>query len=380
MIKLIKLIIRLGIVALLAVALIVMINLEKNPEICEAVTRGYARFRGMIMSKISSVVPFSLTELCFVTLGVGVLILLILTIRLLVKKRIFGAFYRLVEIVAIVLLSFDVYHISCEFAYRRDPIPLPYYENKVQREEYVNIFNYYADDLNYCISQLEFEETGEAKTSMSLDDIAKEVKEAYKIIDGNNYFSPYCGSVKPMLSSFAYVEFQITGVTYSPLMEANIVTTNTKTNIPFTVAHEIAHTKGVMREDEANQLAFYVCLNSNHPFLRYSAYIDYFNQIETLATDNHMKDEELEQCHREYRSAYSKSLSYEYKFWKKHNLMKNIGDFFNNLYIKSSGVKEGTTSYSGGTNYETDKEAKEITKASNYQKLFFEKYYRASSI
>ena len=101
--------------------------------------------------------------------------------------------------------------------------------------------------LNDCINQLEFDENGDIKTSMSLNDIAKEVKEAYQIIAGNNYYASHFGSVKPMVSSFIYREFHITGVTYSPLGEANINTLNLQADIPFTVAHELAHTKGVMR-------------------------------------------------------------------------------------------------------------------------------------
>ena len=65
------------------------------------------------------------------------------------------------------------------------------------------------------------------------------------------------------------------------------------------------------------------------------------------------------------------------KYWKEHDLLQHIGDFINNLYIKSSGVEEGTSSYSGGTTYVYDPTEHKITKFSTVQKLFLEKYYRA---
>ena len=253
-------------------------------------------------------------------------------------------------------------------------MPLPYYEEKVLNSEHVDIYNYYADDVNLCISQLEFEETGEVKTSMSLKDVAEEVKKAYAIIDGNDYFASHFGGVKPMLSSFVYREFQITGVTYSPLTEANINILNTKTGIPLTVAHELAHTKGVMREDDANKLAFYVCINSEHPYLRYSAYSAYFSQISVIISDDYIEEEEKENIHK-ISATFSKTRRYEYDYWQEHDLLGKIGDFINDLYIKSNGVEEGTASYSGGTEYIEDHEKQELT-PSNYQKLFFEKYYR----
>ena len=144
-------------------------------------------------------------------------------------------------------------------------------------------------------------------------------------------------------------------------------------NIPLTIAHEIAHTKGIMREDDANQLAFYVCLNSDNPYLRYAAYCAHFGQLEIMAS--YLKDDEKPSLVK-VNAQFNKTRNYIYEYWKKHNLLGKVGDFFNNLYIKSSGVKEGTDSYSIGTdNYEYDNTVSELT-PSTYQSLFFEKYYR----
>ena len=371
--KHLKTIIRGAIIILLIILLVVLAILKTNPGVCEAMTRGFSRFTGSIMSKISGVIPFSLTEVSFILMGLGILALLIIGIVELKRKKWWASLHRLLEIVGIVLLSINFYHLSCEFAYNRDEMPLPYYENKVERTEHVSIYNYFAEDVNYCISMLEFKESGEVKTDMSLSAIAKEVRKAYSIID-DDYFASHFGSVKPMISSFLYREFQITGVTYSPLAEANIDILNTNTNIPLTVAHELAHTKGVMREDDANKLAFYVCLNSEHPYLRYSAYAAYFYQIEAMTSSYYLTEEEKAGLITIDPTLY-KTRSYEYQFWQKHDLLGDIGDFFNDLYIKSSGVKEGTTSYSGGTTYEHDPTTSQLI-PSLYQKLFFEKYYR----
>ena len=75
---------------------------------------------------------------------------------------------------------------------------------------------------------------------------------------------------------------------------------------------------------------------------------------------------------------YAKTVNYVNEFWKKHDLLGNVGEWFNNLYIKSSGVKEGTSSYHGGTDYEFDPATNKFY-PSMYQKLFIEKYYRLNS-
>ena len=368
-------IIRGAVLAFLVILLIVLSILKNNPEICEAMTRGFSRWYGNFVSKLTSWVPFSLTELSFITLVAGIVALTFFAIIGLKRKQFFGSINRAIEIASIILLSLNIYNLSCEFAYKRKAMPLPYYEGEILRTEHIPIYNYYADDVNLCISELEFEETGEVKTDMSLKDIADEVKKAYAIIDDNDYFASHFGGVKPMVSSFAYREFQITGVTYSPLAEANINILNTKTAIPISVAHELAHTKGVMREDDANKLAFYVCINSEHPYLRYSAYVSYFSQLYAMVTDYYLTEDEMTLLH-PINAMFSKTRRYEYDFWQEHDLLGDIGEFINDLYIKSSGVETGTASYSEGTEYKEDPETHQLI-PSLYQKLLFEKYYRS---
>lgn len=362
-------------ITLVLAIFIVLIILKKNPDIAEAMTRGPARWYGFVVSKITGLMPFiSFTELLFVFLFFLAVLLLVLFIINLVKCKIFTAICKILDIALVALSVVTLYHFSCEAAYNRKEMPLPYYQGDVERTEYVDIYNYFADDINLCVSELEFTEAGDVKTKMSLNDIAKEVKKAYEIVT-DSYFASHNGAVKPMLSSFIYREFQITGVTFSPLAEANIDTLIPTGDLPFTVAHELAHTKGVMREDDANILAFYVCLNSDNTYLRFSAYNRYFSSVRPMGSGTYLTEEERSHL-TTINSAFSKYVSYEYKFWEEHDLLQHIGDFINNLYIKSSGVSEGTSSYSGGTTYEYDPTAHKITKFSNVQKLFLEKYYR----
>ena len=374
--KLLPLFIKFGIVVALVVTLLILMALKNDPNIAEAMTQGPVRVYAIAASSISEVVTFiSFTELLFVFLFlIGVLLIVLFVINL-VKKQPIKAVCKLFNIAIIALAVIDVYHFSCEASYNRKEMPLPYYENDVERTEYGDIYNYFASDLSVCINDLKFDENGDVKSDMSFDALVKEVKKAYKIVK-DPYFHPHTGSVKPMLSSFAYREFQITGVTFSPFNEANINTLNTKSDLPYTIAHELAHTKGVMREDDANILAFYVCLNSDNTYLRFSAYSRYFYLISNMGSGTYLTTEERDALVKVDLSAYYKLNSYEKKYWEKHDLLKHIGDFINNIYIKSSGVQEGTSSYSSGTQIEYDPTQHRISNYNPYHKLFFEKYYR----
>ena len=371
--KLRGIIIKSAVIVILVLTIVLIAVLKKNPEAAEAMTRGFSRGYIQVTSFISGLIPFvSLTELVVIIIAIVSIVLVVLVIRDLVKIRPLKAISKFLTIPVMVLTVVAMYSLSCQMAYNRKEMPLPYYEGDVERTEYVDIYNFFADDVNLCASQLEFTDEGDVK-GYDLNETAKLVKEAYKIIN-DDYFASYFGAVKPMMSSFIYREFQITGVSFNAFGEANINVLNTKVNFPLTIAHELAHTKGVMREDDANKLAFYVCLNSESPFLRYSAYAAYFYQMKTMASGTYLTESEREGLH-PVDPTLNKTTSYVSNFWKKHNLLGDIGEWFNNLYIKSSGVKEGTSSYSGGTQSEYDPTTHKLI-PSLYQKLFFEKYYR----
>ena len=362
-------------VVCIVITLVVLTVLKNNPDIAEAMTRGPARWYGFVISKVTGLVTFiSFTELLFVGLfSIGVLLLVLFIIDL-VKLRIIKGLCKLLDIAIIALSVITLYHFTCEAAYKRKEMPLPYYEGDVERTEYIDIYNFFVEDINLCASELEFEESGDVKKNMSLDEIAKEVKKAYEILT-DDYYASHNGAVKPMLSSFIYREFQITGVTFAPLAEANIDTMIPNVDLPFTVAHELAHTKGVMREGDANILAFYVCFNSEHPYLRFSAYNRYFELMRTMGSSAYLTDEERTHLIK-IDNAYYKAGNYEYEYWQEHDLLDEFARWINNLYIKSSGDEKGTTSYEGGTEYIYDPTEHKITSFSEVQKLFLEKYYR----
>lgn len=357
----------------LTLFLVLMILLRLNENISEwwsvNISRWYISFAGKLSQRINC----SLTEVFFILTGLYIIFLLILIIKDLVKKKGLGALSKFISIPIIVLSIVTNYFFACGFAYNRKPIDLPYYQTQVENDEFVDIYNYFVSDLNYCISQLEFKENGDVKNKMTIKEISNLIQEEYKKYD-NPRLNSFSTFAKPMSSSFLYREFQITGVTFNSFGEANINMLMTNGELPFTIAHELAHTKGIMREDEANQLAFYICLNSDNCFIRYSSYVCYFYQMRRLTQDDLMTKEDQERVIK-YDVNYAKTVNYMIKYWKDHDLLSKIGDFFNDLYIKMNGVEEGTDSYNGGSDSSVEPGTKKLN-ASQYQKLFFEKYYR----
>jgi len=139
------------------------------------------------------------------------------------------------------------------------------------------------------------------------------------------------------------------------------------------MAHEIAHTKGVMREADANLMAMYILLHSDNYYLRFSGYYWGFYRIMELAnyTGNSADYDTLNN-----KICYEIKLNdwHSYQFWKKHNLLERFADWWNNLYIKSSGDENGTESYND-TPSEIDEEKEIVVTFSVWQRLYLQIYY-----
>ena len=136
----------------------------------------------------------------------------------------------------------------------------------------------------------------------------------------------------------------ITGVYSYFTGEANIDIAFPDYTIPFTAAHELAHQRGIAREDEANFIAFLVCTESDDPYIRYSGYLYVYNYV---ASALYKTDYEL------YKSAYFslpedirlEKIAYS-KFFDKYrdSVASNVSETVNNTFLTIQGTA-GTISY-----------------------------------
>ena len=71
----------------------------------------------------------------------------------------------------------------------------------------------------------------------------------------------------------------ITGIYSFFTGEANLNVNFPDYTLPYTAAHEMAHQRGIAREDEANFMAFLVCTASDDPYIRYSGYLNAYEYV-----------------------------------------------------------------------------------------------------
>lgn len=104
--------------------------------------------------------------------------------------------------------------------------------------------------------------------------------EAYgHVCDEYDFVQRLVSRTKPVMLSQAMSYTHITGVYTFFTGEANVNVAFPDYTLPFTAAHELAHQRGIAKEDEANFMAFLSCVNSFDPYLRYCGYLNLLEYV-----------------------------------------------------------------------------------------------------
>ncbi|MCA1592291.1 MAG: DUF3810 domain-containing protein [Acidobacteria bacterium] len=150
-------------------------------------------------------------------------------------------------------------------------------------------------------------------------------------------------SPKPIYLSGLLSRFGISGV-YSPFTgEANYNAIQTECDLPFTVAHEMAHQRGFAREDEANFIAFLVCTKASHPFVRYSGYL---NALRVLGVLRRLAPERYREIVAAIGEGPRADLKARALFWSRYSgRLSDFGQGINHVYLKVNGVRSGVKNY-----------------------------------
>lgn len=160
----------------------------------------------------------------------------------------------------------------------------------------------------------------------------------------HDFLTHFNSRVKPVLLSVPMSYTHITGVYSFFTGEANINVDFPDYTLPFTAAHELAHQRGIARENEANFIAYLVCIGSDDPYIRYSGYL---NMYEYVSSALYGADRDL---YYEVRAELPTAVRYEQwaynEFFDRYrnSTAGEVSGAVNDTYLKLQGT-EGTRSY-----------------------------------
>ena len=165
-----------------------------------------------------------------------------------------------------------------------------------------------------------------------------DVAEEFPILAG---FVPH---TKPIIYSGFMSQLRITGI-YSPFtMEAHVNVHIPDYHIPAIMLHELAHFRGIMREDEANFIAWLVGKRSNNPDFKYSAAmmaLTYtLNQLRTASPADHRRIMDS-LC-----DGVINDFAYNWRYWQQFTgPLADLSTAANDAYLRANRQEDGVASY-----------------------------------
>jgi hypothetical protein len=338
------------ITAIVFVGLLVLFSVLKSDQsVAEnTLVRKISRTYVYAVGNITSLLPFALFEV-FVIAAVIALITIIVVYVVLLKKRKFKTLGRsALKVICAVLGLLLIYTATATVCYPRVPAinALPHEAQTQELDIIKATVEYYLDDFNALSKRLPRKDSGEVINPYTTAELSDKLKEEYKRLEDNDYFSPFTPTLKePPILSYVLAYQGIIGISFVPTAEPNISALMPDIDKPNTAAHEIAHSKGVMYESDANLVAAYITVFSDDDYIRYSGYMNNFWEVLNL-----FKLYGEPELYNEYRGKVCDEIWTDIeirreKYAEYDTFIEHIGEKMNDLYLKISGANDGVKSY-----------------------------------
>lgn len=362
----------LGALLLIGILLIILRNYK---DFCENYSKTFVRFYSLVFGTISSFFPFSIFELFVIGTLVYAIAWIVFFIRNTKRYGIKKSYHMIMRLGIIVGSILVLYQSTAGMQYNRYPPDIPQHKQLIENpKDYKDIAMSFLDDFNYCASTLEFnEEDGSIVMPYGRDTLVENLRAEFAKLD-SDYYHEYTPKAKPMyLTGWFYRMMSISGVTFLPTGEANYNSLETTTFLPFSIAHEMAHMKGAMSEEDAQLTAAYICLNSKDTYIRYSGYGQTIWSLTSLVMATN-EEKDLDEFYAKVDSRIYRNNAYVNKYWKDHGVFRKIADWLNDLYLKFN-QDNGTVSYSDNIDVVHEKEEYVVHSYSRYQALYMWMYF-----
>ena len=331
---------------LAGVSLLLYIVMTKSVAFADWFNQGIGAGVRSALSLLTSWIPFSLGEAVILLLPLALFLVLRLAVR-----RYCGswraAFVYVGILFSVVATLFSVFTLGFAAGYRGSPLDekLELDHAPVSAEELYDTALILIDHVNTLTEEVGFGADGFSVMPYNLTDMNRRLNDAYTVTVAEYGFLTHVDSrVKPVLVSEVMSHMHITGVYSFFTGEANLNVNFPDYTLPYTAAHEMAHQRGIAREDEANFVAFLVTTRSDDPYIRYCGYL---NAYEYVASALYRADKEL------YYNAAAKlgslvkgEMAAYSDFYDQYrdSAVSQVSGAVNDSYLQSQGTP-GTVSY-----------------------------------
>jgi len=330
-----------------AVALIVLIVAMISEGFADWYNSTIGAFFRTVLAHLTSWIPFSLAEILIYCLPV-----------IIAAVGIYGYLRRcdtwrstliyLGSIVSVFSLLFSLFAFGFGVGYQTSTLDekLAFSPTQVTADTLRNAAEQLIEQVNVLCEEITYGEDGFSVMPYDRAGMNEALLAAYEpICDAYPFIQRLNSRLKPILASRAMSYTHITGTYTYFTGEANLNVHFPDYSLCYTAAHELAHQRGIARENEANFVAFLVCSGAEDPYLRYCGYL---NLLEYVMNALYEADREAyfevlkavdDRVYREWRAFDNFFDAYRDSF------VSDVSGAVNDTYLKLNGNEAGRESY-----------------------------------
>lgn len=307
----------------------------------------------VVVSTVTGWLPFSLAEGIVL---LGPVVCLVLVVRFLVhmgknkEHRFAQCMLGIINVACVAAVILFVYVVGCGVNYHR--VSVADYRGITVRdsskEELYALCTELAGQATELRAELvEYEnENGVLQLPMSNRELGLLIKAAYeKLSEELPILEGYYPAPKSIGISKVFSSMELTGVFTCWTMEANVNVDIPDYSRASTMAHELGHLHGFMREEEANFLAYLACMSSEEPIVRYSG-----TMLALVYAGNALAGQDME-LYGELWAKYHEGIVRDFRdnsvYWAQYEdtVISEAADKVNDVYLKANEQEDGVKSY-----------------------------------
>lgn len=309
------------------------------PQMTETLfSRGIFRWLSAVLGTLTQYIPLSLTECLAVAAAPVLILLLILMIRRKKGLRTFCGTLSALLLLYMLMHGLNYYRLPLTGQLdleQGDPVTV---------EELEELCRYLAAKASAARQECREDENGVMTLSASLSDTLKAGGEGYRALEETYPFlSGAVDRAKGVKLSHWWSYTGITGVYFPLLAEANVNVDQPASELPMTIAHELAHTRGYAHEDECNFLGILCCIAHPDADWQYSGWLAaYIYAANSLYDSSPARWQQAAAVSEGVR----RDLIARSAYWKQfEGPVQQTSSAVNDAFIRAGGDKEGVARY-----------------------------------
>ncbi|MCQ2456789.1 MAG: DUF3810 domain-containing protein [Clostridia bacterium] len=313
-----------------------------SPSFADLFNENISSVFRFVLAKFTYVFPFSVAEALLFASPV-ILFLILRGIFRYMDRHEHGFVRSAVTLVSTLFLLFSVFVFVFAAGYRGDTLDrkLGFEVGEVTESELERTAVLVATRLNGIADEIDFTDRSSVRGYTHAETVDKCFESYGKLSGEYPFIDNFRAPVKRLAVSPLMTYTHISGLYSFYTGEANLNTNYPEFVNVFTTAHEMAHQRGVAREDEANFTAYLVCIGSDDVYMQYSGYL---NMLEYLVGELPAKKASAIYALLDNRIIGELVAYSEFFDGYRESFASDVTEAVSNSYLKSQGT-EGTRSY-----------------------------------